>query len=72
MFHTPKAISGEPKDAPATKLGIRRIMFAVDDVVARLRTQGPNSSASWRGTRTSIGSATSAVPRTSSSEWPNS
>ncbi|SDL92725.1 Catechol 2,3-dioxygenase [Nonomuraea jiangxiensis] len=43
MFHTPKAISTEPKDAPANTLGIRRIMFAVDDiedVVARLRTHG--------------------------------
>ena len=43
MFHRPKAISAEPKDAPANTLGIRRIMFAVDDiedVVARLRTRG--------------------------------
>ncbi len=43
MFHTPKAISAEPKNAPANTLGIRRIMFAVDDiedVVARLRTHG--------------------------------
>ena len=43
MFHTPKAISPEPKDAPANTLGIRRIMFAVDDiedVIARLRTHG--------------------------------
>jgi catechol 2,3-dioxygenase-like lactoylglutathione lyase family enzyme len=42
-FHTPKAISAEPKDAPANTLGIRRIMFAVDDIedtVARLRTHG--------------------------------
>ncbi|MGB2569429.1 VOC family protein [Micromonospora citrea] len=42
-FHTPKAISAEPKDAPANTLGIRRVMFAVDDiedVVARLRTHG--------------------------------
>ncbi|MFF4429432.1 VOC family protein [Streptomyces sp. NPDC001513] len=40
MFHTPKAISADPKDAPVNTLGIRRIMFAVDgidDVVARLR-----------------------------------
>ncbi|MEV7443346.1 VOC family protein [Streptomyces sp. NPDC091204] len=40
MFHTPKAISAEPKDAPANTLGLRRVMFAVDDVeevVARLR-----------------------------------
>ncbi|NYH40899.1 catechol 2,3-dioxygenase-like lactoylglutathione lyase family enzyme [Micromonospora jinlongensis] len=43
MFHTPKAISPEPSDAPANTLGLRRIMFAVDDiedVVARLRARG--------------------------------
>ncbi|MEU1201567.1 VOC family protein [Streptomyces sp. NPDC005813] len=43
MFHTPEAISAEPKDAPANTLGIRRVMFAVDDiddVIARLRTHG--------------------------------
>jgi len=43
MFRTPKAISPEPKNAPANTLGIRRIMFAVDDiedVVARLCTHG--------------------------------
>jgi len=42
-FHTPTAISAEPQNAPANTLGIRRIMFAVDDiedVVARLRTHG--------------------------------
>ncbi len=32
----------------------------------------PNSSARWSSTRTSIGSATSAAPRASSSAWPNS
>jgi catechol 2,3-dioxygenase-like lactoylglutathione lyase family enzyme len=43
MFHTPKAIRSEPEDAPSNTLGMRRIMFAVDDiedVVARLRTHG--------------------------------
>ncbi|MET8086248.1 VOC family protein [Micromonospora sp. NPDC005237] len=43
MFHTPKAISPAPENAPANTLGIRRIMFAVDDiedVIARLRTHG--------------------------------
>ena len=42
-FHTPPAIRAEPEDAPANALGIRRIMFAVDDlddVIARLRTHG--------------------------------
>ena len=41
--HTPMAISAEPENAPANTLGIRRIMFAVediDDVLARLRTHG--------------------------------
>ena len=39
-FHTPPAIRAEPEDAPANALGLRRIMFAVediDDVVDRLR-----------------------------------
>lgn len=42
-FHTPPAVRAEPEDAPANALGIRRIMFAVDDiddVVARLRDHG--------------------------------
>jgi catechol 2,3-dioxygenase-like lactoylglutathione lyase family enzyme len=42
-FHTPPAVRAEPQDAPANALGIRRIMFAVDDiddVVARLRRHG--------------------------------
>jgi catechol 2,3-dioxygenase-like lactoylglutathione lyase family enzyme len=34
MFNTPKAIRPEPKDVPANTLGIRRIMFAVDDIEA--------------------------------------
>ena len=42
-FHTPSAVRAEPESAPANTLGIRRIMFAVDDiddVVARLRSHG--------------------------------
>jgi catechol 2,3-dioxygenase-like lactoylglutathione lyase family enzyme len=42
-FHTPPAVRAGPENAPANALGIRRIMFAVediDDVVARLRTHG--------------------------------
>ena len=42
-FHTPPAVRAEPEGAPANALGIRRIMFAVDDVddvVARLRRHG--------------------------------
>ena len=42
-FQRPTAVSAEPKNAPANTVGIRRIMFAVDDiedVVARLRAHG--------------------------------
>jgi len=42
-FHTPTAICPEPENAPANTLGIRRIMFAVDDievVLARLQAHG--------------------------------
>ena len=41
-FHTPTAVSSEA-NAPANTLGIRRIMFAVEDiedVLARLRAHG--------------------------------
>ena len=42
-FHTPNAIRFGPVDAPVNALGIRRIMFAVEDidaVVARLLAHG--------------------------------
>ena len=42
-FHTPTAVSAEPENAPPNMLGIRSVMFAVDDVdatVASLRAHG--------------------------------
>ena len=42
-FHTPPAVRAEPERAPTNALGMRRIMFAVDDlddVVTRLRGHG--------------------------------
>jgi catechol 2,3-dioxygenase-like lactoylglutathione lyase family enzyme len=42
-FHTPPAVRTEPVNAPVNTLGIRRIMFAVDDiedVLARLQSLG--------------------------------
>src|SRR3954466_7339605 len=42
-FHTPEAIRTGPENVPVNALGIRRIMFAVDDInslVARLRARG--------------------------------
>ena len=43
QFHSPAPVRVEPTHAPSNTLGIRRIMFAVDDLdnlVARLRTHG--------------------------------
>jgi catechol 2,3-dioxygenase-like lactoylglutathione lyase family enzyme len=42
-FHAPAAVRTELKNTPVNSLGIRRIMFAVDDiedVLARLRAHG--------------------------------
>ncbi|MGW8466932.1 VOC family protein [Pseudomonas sp. CLCA07] len=42
-FHTPNAVRFGPVDAPVNALGLRRIMFAVDDidaVVARMQAHG--------------------------------
>jgi catechol 2,3-dioxygenase-like lactoylglutathione lyase family enzyme len=42
-FHAPAAVRTEPKNTPVNTLGIRRIMFAVDDLehlLARLRAHG--------------------------------
>ena len=57
-FHAPAAVKAEPKNAPVNTLGIRRIMFAVDDfddVLARLRTSCQQIIAwltpPWRGDR---------------------
>ncbi|WP_040806511.1 VOC family protein [Nocardia concava] len=43
MFHNPKPIRPDPAPAPVNTLGLRRIMFAVDDIddtIARLRSHG--------------------------------
>jgi len=73
-FRRPTADSAEPNNAPPNTLGIRRIMFAVediDDVVARLRaTTVPNWLASWCSTRTAIGSVMSVALKASSSRSP--
>ena len=42
-FHTPDAIRFGPVDAPVNALGLRRVMFAVediDDVITRMRAHG--------------------------------
>ena len=42
-FHTPTAVSAEPQNAPGNTLGLRSIMFTVDDIdsaVAGLRAHG--------------------------------
>ena len=43
QFHTPEAVRFGPVDAPLNTLGLRRVMFAVDDidaVFARIRAHG--------------------------------
>src|SRR5947207_11187939 len=43
-FHTPGAIRFGPVDAPVNTLDIRRVMFAVDDIVAVVaRIGGPGA-----------------------------
>lgn len=42
-FHTPEPVRFGPADAPVNTLGLRRVMFEVDDldaVVARMRARG--------------------------------
>jgi catechol 2,3-dioxygenase-like lactoylglutathione lyase family enzyme len=42
-FHTPDAVRFGPVEAPVNTLGLRRVMFAVDDIdamVARMRARG--------------------------------
>jgi predicted enzyme related to lactoylglutathione lyase len=42
-FHSPDAVRFGPVDAPVNTLGLRRVMFAVDDidaVVAHIRVHG--------------------------------
>ncbi|TCO43382.1 catechol 2,3-dioxygenase-like lactoylglutathione lyase family enzyme [Dokdonella fugitiva] len=42
-FRAPAVVHGEPKNAPVNTLGIRRVMFVVDDiddVLARLHSHG--------------------------------
>ena len=42
-YHSPAVVRSEPQDAPVNTLGLRRIMFAVDEidgVLARLRGHG--------------------------------
>ena len=57
-FHRPTPVSAEPKNAPVNTLGIRRIMFAVEDieeVLSRLRAQ-------WRRTHWRAGAVRGQVP----------
>jgi catechol 2,3-dioxygenase-like lactoylglutathione lyase family enzyme len=39
-YHTPAAAGAEPENPPPNTLGLHRVMFAVDDTIARLRTHG--------------------------------
>jgi catechol 2,3-dioxygenase-like lactoylglutathione lyase family enzyme len=70
-FHAPPAQGGD-RNAPANTRGIRHLAFAVDDIdvaVASLRSHGAELVGEVSATETSIGSATSAARRGSSSSW---
>jgi catechol 2,3-dioxygenase-like lactoylglutathione lyase family enzyme len=70
-FHSP-LVRGGDGHAPANIPGIRHVAFAVDDIEPPSPPCEPaavSSSARWRTTKTSIGSATSAARRGSSSSW---
>lgn len=41
-FHAPAAVRGEARDAPVNTLGIRRLMFGVDDLDDTLRRLRPH------------------------------
>jgi catechol 2,3-dioxygenase-like lactoylglutathione lyase family enzyme len=73
-FRRPAALSAEPESAPANTLGLRSVMFAVDDiedVPGRLRSHGAELVGRWRGSRTAICCATSAARSASSSPSPS-
>ena len=72
-FHT--RADNQGADASSTnRLGIRHIVFIVDDLnalVDKVRCKGMNTSEKSRTTMTSIGPATYAAPRESLSSWPS-
>src|SRR3954449_183438 len=72
-FRNPKLVEIEPAIAPPNALGLRSVMFTVeniDDTVARLRATAPNSLARWPSTRRCTDSATCEALLASSSRWP--
>jgi hypothetical protein len=74
-FHTPPAVRAEPVNAPANTLGIRRIMFAVDDiddVVARLRSHGAGLVGEIAQYEDIYRLCFLRGPEASSSDWPSS
>jgi catechol 2,3-dioxygenase-like lactoylglutathione lyase family enzyme len=74
-FHTPTAVSAGSENAPVNMLGLRSVMFAVDDIdaaVAGLRPHGGELVGEVAQYQDSYRSATFAAPRGSSSPWPSS
>ena len=74
-FHTPTAVSAEPENAAGNTLGLRSIMFAVDDIdatVAGLRAHGVELVGEVAQYQDSYRLVTSTAPRGSSSRWPSS
>ena len=73
-FLTPPVVA-DHRNAPVNALGYLRVMFTVeniDETLARLQKRGAGSWATWSGTKSRIGSATSAAPKAFSSGSPRS
>ena len=67
-FHAPPAVRAEPESAPANTLGIRRVMFAIEDiedVLTRLQNRGAKLVGELVKYEDNTGSAMSAAPRAS-------
>ena len=46
-FWRPIAVSADPQNAPANAFGIRRIMFAADDIEDVVAVSAPTTRSSW-------------------------
>ncbi len=74
-FHTPKAVSPQPENALGNTLGLRSIMFAVDDIdatVAGLRAHGAELVGDVAQYQDSYRLCYVRGPGGSSSRWPSS
>src|SRR5262249_12724649 len=71
-YHTPAVVGAEPENPSPNRLGLHRVMFAVDaidDTVARLRAHGAGLLGEVAQSESIFRLSTSAALRASSSPW---